>query len=283
MIFPSLLLAAVVLANLVPSLWVLFFIVSILKASAYSLNDPVKELLYQPTSVPIKYKAKAWIDVFGSRLAKAGGSFISHMAHGSVSRLQLVSELPSFAISIILLVLAWQAGTQFQYLVDNNLIVGECTASEENNESGKVNPGAKKQRSDISMLPDRNGLWPGEVGYNGYDPDGLFAGVSFDETSSKNLGSRFGSFVSSKRQLNKNAFKRESEGDTNPRSKMFRNIKIRSSTGALNNTAVSVGASQVENSEDQKTGISESNDNRNRSESADFKLFIQRNFSAGQL
>ncbi|CAM9184042.1 unnamed protein product, partial [Ectocarpus fasciculatus] len=124
MIFPSLLLSAVVLANLVPSLWVLFFIVSILKASAYSLNDPVKELLYQPTSVPIKYKAKAWIDVFGSRLAKAGGSFISHLAHGSVSRLQLVSELPSIVISIILLVFAWQAGTQFQYLVRNGLVVG---------------------------------------------------------------------------------------------------------------------------------------------------------------
>ena len=50
LIFPCLLFFASLLTNLVPSLWLLFYTVSVLKALTYSLNEPVKELLYMPTS-----------------------------------------------------------------------------------------------------------------------------------------------------------------------------------------------------------------------------------------
>lgn len=69
-IFPLILFFSVIITNLVPSLWILFFFVSVIKAISFSLNEPIKELLYIPTSQSIKFKAKAWIDVFGSRLAK---------------------------------------------------------------------------------------------------------------------------------------------------------------------------------------------------------------------
>jgi ATP/ADP translocase len=249
MIFPSLLLSAVIIANLVPSLWVLFFTVSILKACAYSLNDPVKELLYQPTSVPIKYKAKAWIDVFGSRLAKAGGSSISHLAHGSVARLQLVSELPSFAISIIFLVLAWQAGTQFQYLVSNDLVVGECTAAEENNEGGGGGKGggmSKGRRNRLSAaalnkLPERNGLRPGDVGYDGYDPEGVFEGV-FEGHTGTGTGTGNGGTHAGRthiaaggqrqRHLNNDVFRSGAGEGAKKAIKKAPKIKIRSSAAA---------------------------------------------------
>eukprot|EP01036_Dinobryon_divergens_P032900 gene32900-42580_t len=58
----SCLFVAVVLINLIPNLTVLFFLVSLCKALVFSLQDPVKELLYIPTSEDIKYKAKAWYD-----------------------------------------------------------------------------------------------------------------------------------------------------------------------------------------------------------------------------
>ena len=264
MIFPSLLLTAVVLANLVPSLWVLFFIVSILKASAYSLNDPVKELLYQPTSVPIKYKAKAWIDVFGSRLAKAGGSFISHLAHGSVSRLQLVSELPSIVISIILLVFAWQAGTQFQYLVRNGLVVGDCDECDEN---GTTDKPRRVRSSAVNMeLSMVNGLQPGDVGYRGYDPDAVFEGVDFDAAPQN----KFGRFVSSsRRQLNNDVFRSGLGGDSKYSSspKKFKSFKIRS-TPAPVSVAGPVGGTESRNEAGSTTTDGEID--RGRSESADF-------------
>jgi AAA family ATP:ADP antiporter len=49
------------------------------KAMGYALNQPAKETLYIPTSKNIKYKSKAWIDMFGFRLAKACGSGINEI------------------------------------------------------------------------------------------------------------------------------------------------------------------------------------------------------------
>lgn len=205
MLFPSLLLIAVVIANLVPSLWVLFFIVSVLKATLYSFNEPVKELLYQPTSVAIKFKAKAWIDVFGSRLAKAGGSFISSHARGSVSRLQLVSEIPSFGVAITLLYFAWQVGSQFQYLIREGIVVGESEIEKED-ENGdyarlkSVAVGDSKNPFDFSV---RRGLKPGDVGYDGYDLhlfDGVFEDADDDEESDGGSGrDSFGPWRTSRR------------------------------------------------------------------------------------
>merc|ERR1719326_2073227 len=50
--------------------------VLVLKALSYALNNPCKELLYQPTSEAVKFKAKSWIDKFGQRGAKALGSVV---------------------------------------------------------------------------------------------------------------------------------------------------------------------------------------------------------------
>ena len=124
MIFPTVLFIAVLLTNLVPTLPVLFIAVSVIKALVFSLHDPVHELLYIPTSQPIKFKAKAWIDVVGSRLNKAGGSFITNMAAGNAERLRNISEIPCLVIAVALIALAYSIGTEFQRLVDNKIVIG---------------------------------------------------------------------------------------------------------------------------------------------------------------
>ena len=45
----------------------------LLKGFSYCLNNPCKEILYQPTSSSVKFKAKSWIDIFGQRGSKALG------------------------------------------------------------------------------------------------------------------------------------------------------------------------------------------------------------------
>ena len=164
LVFPTILFIGVVVTNLVPSLWVLFSMVSIIKALSFSLNEPVKELLYIPTSQPIKFKAKAWIDVFGCRLAKAAGSFITHIAHGDAYKLRSISEIPCLLISFSIMILAWQIGSEFQYLTKQNIIIGD----------------ENKYLNLTQSLPTRNGLNPGDVGYDGYDL-GLFEGT-FDDS-----------------------------------------------------------------------------------------------------
>lgn len=56
----------------------------IIRALNYSFIRPVKEALYIPTSVDVRYKAKSWIDTIGTKLAKGTGS-ACNIAVGSLT------------------------------------------------------------------------------------------------------------------------------------------------------------------------------------------------------
>ncbi|CAM9577678.1 unnamed protein product, partial [Discosporangium mesarthrocarpum] len=120
-IFPSLLLLAVVTSFFKPNLAVLFVAVSGL---TYALNEPCKEMLYIPTSNAIKFKAKGWIDVFGSRCAKGVGSFITLSSHGNKDALATYGGLASFMISLMLLGVSFVMGKHFDTLMESGEIVG---------------------------------------------------------------------------------------------------------------------------------------------------------------
>ncbi|MFH0898313.1 MAG: Npt1/Npt2 family nucleotide transporter [bacterium] len=73
-----LLLGGFILAHIVnPSINSIFYVMLIAKAINYAFNQPAKEVLYIPTSKNIKFKSKAWIDMFGLRFAKGVGSIIN--------------------------------------------------------------------------------------------------------------------------------------------------------------------------------------------------------------
>jgi len=79
----SLLLMPILVAGAVVGLWfyptigAAFWIMVIAKAVNYALNQPTMKQLYIPTTKETKYKSQAWIEMFGSRGAKAGGSAIN--------------------------------------------------------------------------------------------------------------------------------------------------------------------------------------------------------------
>ena len=77
-LFPVLLLVCTLFVWFFPNIWVVFSVMMVIKGMSYALNNPTKEILYQNTSTQIKFKCKSWIDTFGQRGAKAGGSFITN-------------------------------------------------------------------------------------------------------------------------------------------------------------------------------------------------------------
>ena len=77
LLFPSLCLAVIITVRELPLLWVVFGAMMLLKGFSYALNNPTKEILYQPTSSAVKYKSKSWIDIFGARGSKALGSVVT--------------------------------------------------------------------------------------------------------------------------------------------------------------------------------------------------------------
>ena len=70
LLFPTLCLIVIIIVRLHPTLYVVFAAMMVLKANSYALNNPTKEMLYQPTSSAVRYKAKSWIDIFGARGSK---------------------------------------------------------------------------------------------------------------------------------------------------------------------------------------------------------------------
>ena len=146
-IFPTLLIIAVVCTFCFPNLWVLFVSMSILKALTYALNEPAKELLYMPTSDAIKFKAKAWIDVFGARSMKALGSSITHAARDRPELLVRYGTGPTMLISIALLAISISVGGRFDELKATGKILG--TETSENDSSG-----ARRKLEEVAFEAD---------------------------------------------------------------------------------------------------------------------------------
>src|SRR5579863_9517697 len=78
LMLPVLTAVAVLLIKFNPqSLIIGFWIMVFSKAVNYALNQPTLKQLYIPTTKDTKYKAQAWIEMFGGRLSKGSGSLIN--------------------------------------------------------------------------------------------------------------------------------------------------------------------------------------------------------------
>ena len=106
-----------------PSLWPVFIAVLMIKALSYTLNNPVKELMYIPTSKDVKFKAKSWIEAFGGRTAKAGGSVINNIFAGNLTALMTFGTMASLGVIGIWIGIAFIVGTSYNTLIRENKII----------------------------------------------------------------------------------------------------------------------------------------------------------------
>src|SRR5579863_2254537 len=113
------------------SLETLFWVMVIGKAINYALNSPTQKQLYIPTTKDTKYKAQAWIEMFGSRGSKAAGSGVNAMklffkkGYGAagVSMFATVSALSSLGlIGVWLLAVVYVAKTYNKAVAENKLV-----------------------------------------------------------------------------------------------------------------------------------------------------------------
>lgn len=102
-----------------PTLGVISCVMVLSKALNYSFNQPAKEVLYIPTSKEIKYKSKAWIDVFGARLAKTVGSGL-HKTAGAISG---VTPLIALVFIGFWIFLSDKIGRKFHKIVSKNELI----------------------------------------------------------------------------------------------------------------------------------------------------------------
>jgi len=115
-----------------PQVKVLFWIMVAAKAINYALNGPALKTLYVPTSHEVKYKATAWIETFGSRSSKAGGSGINMLMKpfqakwGAIDGLAMylaVSTYFSFGLIAAWVLVAFYLGKTYEKAVSENRVV----------------------------------------------------------------------------------------------------------------------------------------------------------------
>jgi len=123
--FPSLCLIVIIVVRYRPTLYVVFLAMIVLKANSYALNNPTKEILYQPTSGAVRYKAKSWIDIFGARGSKALGSVVTNAFSDSAENLVANGSLVGMAVSCFLIWNARFMGKLFEEYTESGYVVGE--------------------------------------------------------------------------------------------------------------------------------------------------------------
>lgn len=137
LLFPSLCLMVIVFVRLYPNLYVVFGAMMMLKANSYALNNPTKEILYQPTSPAVKYKAKSWIDIFGARGSKALGSLVTNAFSDNVHHLVQNGSLVGMAVASFLIWNATFMGRKFDEYTESGYVVGQ-DPSEESEEAKNI-------------------------------------------------------------------------------------------------------------------------------------------------
>lgn len=93
------------------------------KGLSYAVNNPAKEMMYIPTSKDVKFKAKGWIDMFGGRSAKAGGSFITDTLKKSPQLMGIGTAISLALIGLLWIPAAIFVGNKNEQLIKDNEIV----------------------------------------------------------------------------------------------------------------------------------------------------------------
>ncbi len=104
-------------------LWIIFTVMVLTKGVGYSLNNPVTEMMFIPTSKKANYKSNAWIDTFASRFAKAGGSGVTRILQHSMTGLMLYGSLAGLGLVGIWIMAAIYVGYRNMKLRQTNQIV----------------------------------------------------------------------------------------------------------------------------------------------------------------
>ncbi len=94
-----------------------------LKGISYALDKPTREQLYVPTSADVKYKAKSWIDSFGSRVSKGLGSSVHMLRPVLQSEFVYVSSLLCLGLVGVWIVAAVYVARMHKRAVSENKLV----------------------------------------------------------------------------------------------------------------------------------------------------------------
>ena len=108
----------------IPSIQVFFAGMIAIKTLGYTLNRPIQEIMFIPTSNAVKTQTKSIIDSIGKRGGKALGASIVHALTNLSESLLTATTYTSLALLTGWVVIAIKTGTKYKNLIKNKIIVG---------------------------------------------------------------------------------------------------------------------------------------------------------------
>lgn len=123
LLYPTLLAGIVLMVRFFPVLNILFWAMVCVKMLSYALNNPVKELMYIPTSKDVKFKVKAVIDGFGGKSAKAIGSALNGACSANPAMLVAYGSVASLGIIGVWIMIAMVVGKTYDDLIESKKIL----------------------------------------------------------------------------------------------------------------------------------------------------------------
>lgn len=93
----------------------------------YSLSKTLSEALYIPATKDIKFKAKAWIDTFGTKFSKGFGSLFANLTHcAPMGSMLFASMYVGFfgVLMVMWFVTSWLLGKKYEKAISNNEVIG---------------------------------------------------------------------------------------------------------------------------------------------------------------
>lgn len=103
--------------------WAAMAVMIVVKGASYAVNNPIKEMMYIPTSKDAKFKAKGIIDMIGGRAAKGTGAQITDALKNSIDGLFLYGSLIGLGIIGVWMAAAIYVGNKNKQLVDSGKII----------------------------------------------------------------------------------------------------------------------------------------------------------------
>ncbi len=107
-----------------PEIW--WVVLVSIRSFNYAFNNPTREMLYIPANKAIKFKAKAWIDGFGTRVAKGAGSFINtRLRQATAAGAHLFTVGANFFLVIVWMAVSHFMGKTYQKAIEEQKVIGE--------------------------------------------------------------------------------------------------------------------------------------------------------------
>ena len=92
----------------------------------YSFSKPLIESLYIPTMKDIKFKAKSWIDTFGTKISKSAGSVFTDTVRSAIPGTAMFYVVYAGFFSVLIgawIATAYLLGRRYEKAVESNEII----------------------------------------------------------------------------------------------------------------------------------------------------------------